>query len=194
MVELSSMVVPGVQLVAKLAGKIPGYKALAKIGVKNTARKTVKAAARGVGAIANGVGAIKSGVEVVGKKSRNVARGTRRGLARVGRFFGMKSRKAGRSRSCSRSKSKKSPSRRRNSNRKVKFAPNVRNTANAKPVVRKLTPAPAEPIAAPAPALAPMPAPAPAPAVVAKPLSMKNLNSPVGTAVANISPPPPKPY
>jgi hypothetical protein len=129
------MVVPGVQLVAKLAGKIPGYKALAKIGVKNTARKTVKAASRGVGAIANGVGAIKSGVEAVGKKSRNVARGTRRGLARVRRFFGMKSRKAGssRSRSRSRSKSKKSPSRKRNSNRKVKFAPNVRNTANACP-------------------------------------------------------------
>lgn len=183
--------IPGVKFVAKMAGKIPGYKGLAKIGVKNTARKTVRAASRGVGAIANGVGAIRNGAVAAGKTSRNVVRKTQKGFNRVRRFFGMKSRKQ-RSRKSKPRSVRRSARRsvRRNTrksinrmvprlgeelplNRAVQFAPNVRNKANAKPVVRELTPMPV--VAAP---------------VAAKAFPAKAFNSPIGVAVANMSAPP----
>ncbi len=178
------MVVPGVKFVAKLAGKIPGYKGLAKIGV---GRNTVKAARNTAGTLKNrvtrGVKAVRNGAVVVGRTSRNVARKTQKGFNRVRRFFGMKSRKHSRSR---KSKSRRSVRRntRKSPSRRVKFAPNVRNTANAKPIQRELTPMPvvATPVAAPVTA-----------PVAAKPLPVKALNSPVGVAVGNMSVAP-KPY
>ena len=201
--------IPGVKFVAKMAGKIPGYKSLAKIGI---GKKTVKAVRKTAGIVgttagivgntaSRGVGAIRTGAVAVGKTSRNVARGTRRGLNRVRRFFGMKSRSK-RSES-KRSESKRSESKRseakrsrkskprsvrrsvrcntrKSINRMVKFAPNVRNKANAKPIERELTPMPvvAAPVAAP---------------VAAKPFPAKAFNSPIGVAVGNMSAPP-KPY
>ena len=186
MVELSSMVVPGVKFVAKLAGKIPGYKRLAKIGV---GRNTVKAARNTAGTLKNrvtrGVKAVRNGAVVVGRTSRTVVRGTRKGFNRVRRFFGAKSRKQRSRKSKPRSVRRSARrSARRNTrksiNRKVQFAPNVRNTANAKPIERELTPMPA----VAAPAVAPM---------AAKPFPVKALNSPVGVAVGNMSVTP-KPY
>jgi hypothetical protein len=182
--------IPGVKFVAKMAGKIPGYKSLAKIGI---GKKTVKAVRKTAGIVgttagivgntaSRGVGAIRTGAVAVGKTSRNVARGTRRGLNRVRRFFGMKSRSKRSEPKRSRKSKPRSVRRsvRRNTrksiNRIVKFAPNMRNKANAKPIERELTPMPV--VAAP---------------VAAKAFPAKAFNSPIGVAVGNMSVAP-KPY
>lgn len=195
------MVVPGVKFVAKLTRKIPGYKDIAALDVgevkrksRKTGRKTLKLVrntARKVGSVTvRGAIAVKDGAVFVGRKSMNLARGTRRLAARM---FGRRSRKQSRS---TRRLTKKSPAKRsarkspnrpkkvraRTANKQVRFASNVRNTANAKPIERELTPA--------VPAAAPIVAPAP---VAAAAIPIKSLNSPVGTAAANMSVAP-KPY
>ncbi len=189
------MVVPGVKFVAKLTRKIPGYKDIAALDVgevkrksRKTGRKTLKLVrntARKVGSVTvRGAIAVKDGAVFVGRKSMNLARGTRRLAARM---FGRRKRttrlltKKPAKRSVRKSPNRPKKVRARTANKQVRFASNVRNTANAKPIERELTPA--------VPAAAPIVAPAPAAAAI----PIKSLNSPVGTAAANMSVAP-KPY
>lgn len=166
--------IPGVKFVARLAGKIPGYKGLAKIGVGKKARNTMRIArntAKVVGntarAAANtasrGVGAIRNGATAAGKKSRNVVRGTRRGFAKVRRFFGLKSRASTRRARVSRRVSRKSV--KRSAKRSVRNNKSVLAPIAAAPIVA----------AAAAPVLEPLPA-----------INVKNANSPITAAVGNM--------
>ena len=185
------MKVPGVNVVARLVKKIPGYKGV----VRTTARVAKQAGpvARATGRVASrGVGAIRNGAVVVGKKSRNITR-------RIGKLFGRKSKSRARAKSRSAKKSRSKPksraTRSRNNRNRNVVLNNVKRNNAPKPVVAPVVapavtpavaPVPVAPVVAPAvaPAVAPVVAPVPAPAPA---LAIKNTNSPLVGAVGNMA-------